>query len=223
MCVDLRGGNVSVTEQFLDHAQVGPAGEQVCCKAVSQHVWVNFFHACVLCIASYNLPDRDAFQRSPRCRKQQTPFVAAITPSYQLWAQFGEVVFDTVLCRSADGYKSLLRSFAGDFEDADFGVIVAAGKCAELGGAQAASIHNLEHRAIAQPEFTMRWRWRLEKFLHLLWTQNTWQSLPLSGRFEKFGRVFFDAIVGCEIAKEDAQRCKMPGNRAGLHVAIEAE
>ena len=43
MGINLRGRDVAVAEQFLNHAQIGPAADQVGCKTVPQGVRRNTF------------------------------------------------------------------------------------------------------------------------------------------------------------------------------------
>jgi len=58
--VNLRGGDIAVAEHFLNAAEVGPAGEQVGCKGVAEHVGVNTAKARGGGAAADDLPDERA-------------------------------------------------------------------------------------------------------------------------------------------------------------------
>ncbi len=63
--VDLRGHDAGVPEEFLHHAQVRPAGEEVGGEGVPEQVGVGAPDADGLGVALDDLPDRHSFEGSP--------------------------------------------------------------------------------------------------------------------------------------------------------------
>ncbi len=39
MRIDFRRGDIGVAQHGLDRAQIGPTGQQMCCKGVAQGMW----------------------------------------------------------------------------------------------------------------------------------------------------------------------------------------
>ena len=56
--INLGGGNIRVTQHFLDDAQIGSPAEQMCCEGMTQHVRVDcFFQSGALAEGDEQLPD----------------------------------------------------------------------------------------------------------------------------------------------------------------------
>ena len=62
--VDLRGADIRMAEQLLDHAQVRPTAHHVRREAVAKHVWMDALESCDRCVLAHDLPDGDPFKRS---------------------------------------------------------------------------------------------------------------------------------------------------------------
>jgi len=68
--VDLCGGDVCVSQEVLDDAEVGAAGEQVGGECVAQEVGVDVLEPRGVGVLADDLPDRDAFEWSACAREE---------------------------------------------------------------------------------------------------------------------------------------------------------
>ena len=121
--VDLRGGDVGVTQHLLHDAQIGPAREQVRCEAVPEHVGVHILEPCRGGTLLDELPHRDSLQGPSGAREQQPPPIASIGLE-ELGPALRDIVLDRILGRLAHGHEPLLIPLAVHAYHADRLVVV---------------------------------------------------------------------------------------------------
>lgn len=208
--VDLRGGDVGVSQEFLNDAQVGTAAEEVSGEGVSEHVWVNAREAGGGGVFSDELPDGDALEGSASAREEQASLREVGSAHLQGAAEV-EVLSHGVLGGLADGNQALLVALAGDDDDDEGGVEVFDFDTGDFGSAQAAGVHEFEHGAIAQVQ---RWGvfgsqgigfWGFDQEAHLPWRKNAGEFFPSVWAIECVGGAFRERACAGEPAEEDLE------------------
>ena len=91
MCVDLRGSDVRVPKEVLNHPEVRSALNQVGRETVAKHVGVDPRKAGNGRIFSHNLPDCHSLERSPTTGEQKAMIITAIGEASEFRASFLEV------------------------------------------------------------------------------------------------------------------------------------
>ena len=65
MCIDLRGSNICVPQEFLYDSQISTASQQVGCETVPQRVRMYIMEASLCGMFCHNLPYHDSGDRAP--------------------------------------------------------------------------------------------------------------------------------------------------------------
>ena len=116
--VHLRRGDVGMPKEFLHHAEVRAARQQVRGEAVPEHVRMNALESGRRRVPLHDLPHGDSLQRPTGPRQKEPAEVPAIRFGQQRSA-IRQVRFDRRRGRSPDGYQSLFAALARDANNAE--------------------------------------------------------------------------------------------------------
>ncbi len=124
--------------------------------------------------------------------------------AHELRPALAEVGVDRLRGRRADGHDPLLGALAAGAQDADLEVDVGRLEVDRLRGAQAAGVHQLEQRAVAQGG-GLGAAGLVEQLGDLVAAEHVRQAAALLGRAQVGGRVGLEDVLAAQVAIERAQ------------------
>lgn len=152
--VDLGGGDVGVSEEFLDDAEVGAAGEEVGGEGVAEGVGVDVAEAGAFGGTFDDLPDDDAGDGQAGAGEEETGVVRL--SANEDGAEIFDVGFEGAGGGGADGDDAFLVAFAHDFDATDVEVEPIEVHVGDFAGAQAGGVHEFEHGDVTEIEIVIR-------------------------------------------------------------------
>src|SRR3954468_1175092 len=217
--VELRRRHVRVPEHLLQRAEVAASRQQVGRERVVQRVRAH--------LARQPRGGRVALDDLVEALAREA--VAAVVDEQprlvvvadQLRAAAAEVGAERPRGGGADRHHPLLGALAAGAQDARFEVEVADLEVDRLGGAQAAGVHDLQQRAVAE-------RGRLgalrlgEQLRDLVAREHLRELAALARRLELGGRVVLDQVLAPQVAVEGAQARDLALQRRGLRARLVA-
>ena len=117
MRIDLRGADVRVPKQFLNHAQISAARHQVRRKGVAQQVRMHPANASNAGVLSNNLPQCYALNGATSVRKEQTKRIARIRKARQVRPQIRHIRLHGINRWHTKRNNPLLVSLANDIHN----------------------------------------------------------------------------------------------------------
>ena len=221
--VDLRGADVGMAQEFLDHAEVRAARHQVRGERMAQEVRVHAADPRGKRILAHQLPDGHALERAAGVGEEQAVAVAAVVEAHEVRAQLRHVALHRVDGGLADRHDALLVALADHVDDAERLVEVVDLERAHLARAQAGGVHEFQHGAVAQPEGAVVRARGLDQFLHLARRERAGELLPRGGPLQEARRVLLQLEVGVQPAEEDAHGGQVADDGARVQPALARE
>src|SRR5687768_14067908 len=186
MGVDLRGGDVGVTEHLLNGAQVGAPFEQMGGEGVPERMWRDvLLDPGLVHVLAQDLPGAHATQRLAAGVQQQHPLPL---PLLQPRPQLAHVDGRGADRGPADGHEALLASLAEDAEESLVEKQISHAERDPLGDAESRAVGQLEHRAVAEGERLVERR-RRDEARHLVRREDVGQRAPPAGALEPLARI----------------------------------
>src|SRR5687768_7470903 len=149
--IDLRRGNIRVSEHFLHRPEVRSPLQEMRCEGMTEGMGVHALgDAAALDILLQDLPRPHAGERlAPRVQKER---LAATTAGgrKEPWSQLACIYGESGDGAAADWHQPLLASLSKDANQALFEHDVARADADPFGYAQSRPVRELEHRAVSE-------------------------------------------------------------------------
>ena len=211
--IDLRSGDIGVTQKFLHGAQVAGRFQQVGGKAVTQHMRVYVYRQTGPAgpIVDPGLDAAGADSAAPSAYKQRAllhrrHFRPALEPGLH-----------RLDCLAAYRQYARLAAFAGDPHQALAEIDAAEVQRRHFGQPQAGRIHQLQHRAV--PTGHRIGRGNIQKTCYLVQVQGAGQQTGRPGRLYAARGIVRQAALLFQVVEETARPGQAPLHGAGREAA----
>ena len=210
----LRGRDVAVAEQRLDHSQIGAALQQVRRERVAQDVrGERPGDAGVHRVVTHHPPERLPRHAAPAMGNEQDRLVR-LGP---LRPHLGEVALDQGPSRLAERHHPALTALAQHRQVAAAQLEVGQLQRAQLRHAQTRGVHGVQHRRVAQAA-RGGGVGRGQQGPHVVGSEQARQLAAALGRGDQLHRIARDQPLLDEVTIQAAQT----GDQAGLRARVEA-
>ena len=215
--VNLRCGNVGMTQHLLNHAEVGAIFQEVRGKTVAQHVRADMLgDAGAFGAAVHEFPQGHAAQLPAAVAQEHR---ARRVGPYQLRTHPVQIQFQPFQRLAADRDDAFLVALANHTQEAGLEVNVLQLQPGQFGCAQPAGIHDLEDRLVAHRTRVVTCR-QLKQLIHVHHRERLGQRLEFSGAVNEFGHIGRHEAVGVKKAEEDADGGQFQQDRVKGHLAF---
>jgi len=207
--VNLRRGDVSVTEHLLDDAKIGAIIQQVSRKTVPQGVGCDVFgDSSMARVLLDEVPNRLATEWTAAPGQEHFGAIAVVLANQ--WTRLLKIALYPADRLFADRHDPLLAAFADSPQESGFEIDFAQCQFRSLADAQARCIHQFKHGFVTQAEFRAGWGSGEEAFDFMI-IERLWQCAPELGRINRLGDVGRQHLFAEQKTAERANRGQVPG------------
>lgn len=219
MRVDLRRGDVGMSEQILNYAEVGATKEQVRGERMPNRVWVYVVQSGATRVLLDDLPDRDTIEWAPVSRKEEPSLVLSLGLE-QTRPEFAHVRVNGFDRGCSERDESLSPAFPDDVDDAEGLVNVVGRNRSDFRRAKTGGVHQFEHGRVAESQWAaICFHRSLDERSHLNHCQATRQPTPLGRALQGQCRIRINDALDEHEPEEHSNRCKVTRDRRRCHPA----